>query len=263
MLVHTDEKLQDLYEKRLNWSETTKEMGFDIHNLLANLYSDESHFIFELLQNAEDVAATKAIVRLYPDHLSFSHNAEKKFSFDDVRAITAVGVSTKKNETNKIGKFGLGIKSIFSLCEHFDIHSGIYNLRIFDFVVPAPLAEEPESGTRFELWYKDPGSYDKIYQSLLRLPVHLLLFLNHLKHLEIWIGDELIISRNTVNINECEVKIQTETGDFFYRLYSEDRPDFVAKLAYQMQGTMIVGQKAAKFCDSRAAFKLRMPEFAK
>jgi len=52
--------LDELYEKRLNWVKANRENGFEdgIKRLLTELYPDNAHFIYELLQNAEDPGAT-------------------------------------------------------------------------------------------------------------------------------------------------------------------------------------------------------------
>ena len=51
--------------------------------LLTVLYSDKVHFIYELLQNAEDVGASKVQFILSADRLEFEHNGNQLF--DDRR----------------------------------------------------------------------------------------------------------------------------------------------------------------------------------
>ncbi|MCC6543073.1 MAG: hypothetical protein IT392_01045 [Nitrospirae bacterium] len=54
--------IEELKEKRLRWIGANRENGFEegILKLLTDLYPDKAHFIFELLQNAED-ATSKSI----------------------------------------------------------------------------------------------------------------------------------------------------------------------------------------------------------
>ena len=54
-------EFNELSLKRKSWVDTTKSNGFDngIKNLLTELYPDNAHFIYELLQNAEDTEATE------------------------------------------------------------------------------------------------------------------------------------------------------------------------------------------------------------
>ena len=87
-----------------------------IRLLLTDLYPDNAHFIFELLQNAEDMNATDVRFRLYPDHLEFDHNGTKRdFNIGDIDAITSIGNNVqKKNDPTSIGKFGVGFKAVFA-----------------------------------------------------------------------------------------------------------------------------------------------------
>ena len=49
--------------------------------LLAGHYSDSNHFVYELLQNAEDVRASKVVIEYYCDKLIFYHNGRCTWSF--------------------------------------------------------------------------------------------------------------------------------------------------------------------------------------
>lgn len=51
--------------------------------MLAGHYSDSNHFVYELLQNAEDERADKAVIEYYSDKLVFYHN-EDPFDEADV-----------------------------------------------------------------------------------------------------------------------------------------------------------------------------------
>ena len=45
-----------------------------IKNSVVEKYSDQAHFIYELLQNADDAMATTARFKLEPNRLIFAHN---------------------------------------------------------------------------------------------------------------------------------------------------------------------------------------------
>ncbi len=51
-----------------------------IKNSVVEKYSDQAHFIYELLQNADDAKATSARFKLCEDKLVFSHNGTRRFS---------------------------------------------------------------------------------------------------------------------------------------------------------------------------------------
>jgi len=87
--------ISELYNKRKKLVEYMKENNYNASEIIANLYSDVSHFIYELLQNAEDSEATFINFELKKDSLLITHNG-KLFNHNDVDAITTIGFSTKK-----------------------------------------------------------------------------------------------------------------------------------------------------------------------
>src|SRR5437773_2839214 len=109
--------------------------------LLADRYDDRTHFIFELLQNAEDALARRPdwggqrSVRFHLTHdkLSVSHFG-KPFDEADVRGICGIAESTK--ELTAIGRFGIGFKSVYALTNRPEIHSGDEDFAIESFVWP-------------------------------------------------------------------------------------------------------------------------------
>ncbi len=83
---------------------------------IIQLYTDKSHFVYELLQNAEDAGATKIKFEQYADRLVVLHDGHP-FSEEDLDDLCNIGTSHKPNDLNKIGKFGVGFKSVFGICE--------------------------------------------------------------------------------------------------------------------------------------------------
>ena len=79
-------------------------------------YPESAHFIYELLQNADDAEATDVYIILKKDCLFFKHNGKKHFDITrdeadpvgDINSITGIGDSSKVDIHNKIGKFGVG-----------------------------------------------------------------------------------------------------------------------------------------------------------
>lgn len=136
---------QDLIRKREDWVRVSKENKFDFDSLLAGLYNDPSHFIFEILQNAEDAAAKTVKFELHDDRLEIFHNG-KDFDADDINAITGIGLTTKKEDINAIGKFGVGFKSVFAITQSPAIHSGQYHFEIKDFVLPSLIDGDDQIG---------------------------------------------------------------------------------------------------------------------
>jgi len=97
--------------------------------LVAHLYADHAQFIFELLQNAEDADAKWIQFDLYPDRLVMRHNG-RQFTEADVRAVSAIAEGTKRDDLTKIGKFGIGFKSVYRYTNAPRIHSGGENFEV-------------------------------------------------------------------------------------------------------------------------------------
>ncbi|KAL5542662.1 hypothetical protein UlMin_010372 [Ulmus minor] len=126
-------------------------LGRALHCLSQELYSQDSHFLLELVQNADD--------NLYPENveptLTFILqdsgitvlNNERGFSAQNIRALCDVGNSTKKgSNAGYIGQKGIGFKSVFRITDAPEIHSNGFHVK-FDisdgqigFVLPTVVA---------------------------------------------------------------------------------------------------------------------------
>ena len=120
-----------------------KKRNFNLHSILAELYSRPSHFIYELLQNAEDAGAKKVQFVLTEEGLDTYHDG-REFNYKDIDGITSVGNTEKADDLTKIGRFGIGFKSVFAITSTPHIFSGYYNIKIENLFVPVPIPSEPE-----------------------------------------------------------------------------------------------------------------------
>ena len=121
---------------------------------IVDKYSDQAHFVYELIQNADDAGATEATFDVYEDRLVFIHNGTRHFhvsnpdtegedydshSLGDINAITGIGLSSKPDSNRKgntIGKFGMGFKSIFQYTSTPEIYDPNASFRITRQIVP-------------------------------------------------------------------------------------------------------------------------------
>lgn len=149
--------LDALRKKRERWVAASHENDFDrgIWNATVEKYADPAHFIFELLQNAEDADATWARFELTPDAVIFDHDG-RPFERRDIEGITGIGNTTKLEEANKIGCFGIGFKSVYVVAERPQVHCTIEGrsiaFAIRDLVVPELIAgAHGPASTRFIL----------------------------------------------------------------------------------------------------------------
>ncbi len=170
--------LRELAQKWQEWMDSNRKVGVEdwIKMMLTDLYSDKAHFIYELLQNAEDAQATRVSFKLNQDRLEFRHDGRRLFSEKDVESIISIGKSTKGDDHTNIGKFGVGFKAVFAYTNTPEIHSNGFHFRIRDLFVPEIVQAQPstEWGTRFVFPFNKPGkdpkkAYDEIKNGLSEL----------------------------------------------------------------------------------------------
>lgn len=173
--------------------------------LLADLYSDQTHFVYELLQNAEDAQATRVEFRLYEEYLEVEHNG-RLFNEADIRGICGLVEGTKNADLTQIGKFGIGFKSVYAHTRSPNVHSGEDHFAIQHYVRPYPIEPVPlpEDRTLFVFPFnhlqKSPEeSYSEIARRLTSLGIRTLLFLKNVEDISYWIenGAEGIYLRET------------------------------------------------------------------
>ena len=124
--------------------------GWDtaVLDLLGQLYSERTHFIFELIQNAEDAGATELSFELFSDRLEVRHDG-RPFTEADVRGVCGVGQSRKS--LTSIGQFGIGFKSVYAYTRTPRVYSAGEHFRIETYVRPFPVEplDLPDSVTLF------------------------------------------------------------------------------------------------------------------
>lgn len=176
---------------------------------IIKLYTDRSHFVFELLQNAEDAEAKRIRFVQFGDRLEVLHDG-KPFTTENLESLCDIGKSDKEGNLNQIGEFGVGFKSVFCICDtvrlfsepsHYDgnVDDDVipFSVEINDFTSPEDIAEEPmPSGytTRFVFPYAVGHSYsgfssmgdlvDTLSRKLQNLGITTLLFMKHLVLIE-------------------------------------------------------------------------------
>ncbi len=128
-----------IYEKNQDeWKALTREPQ-KYESLLAGHYSDSNHFIYELLQNAEDEHASRVIFEYYPEKLVFYHDGDP-FDEDDVTGVSSMLMGTKdRNSGQTIGRFGMGFKSVFKYTHQPEIYSDNEAFRIENYLLPVEI----------------------------------------------------------------------------------------------------------------------------
>lgn len=161
--------------------------------LLANRYDKRTHFIFELLQNAEDAlrrrpsgwdGRRRVAFDLSDNSLVVSHYG-RPFDEADVRGVCGIDESTKG--ITSIGRFGIGFKSVYSFTNRPEIHSGDEAFAIETYVWPVatkPRAHVPEqTQIILPLDAEDENAQSEIIEGLQTLGARTLLFLRNVKEI--------------------------------------------------------------------------------
>ncbi len=160
--------------------------------ILADRYDNRTHFIYELLQNAEDALARRnswsgsrsVTFDLSNTKLRISHFG-MPFTDDDVKGICGIAESTKG--LTSIGRFGIGFKSVYAFTDCPEIHSDAEHFAIDYFVWPRaiPAADTKPGETTFILPLRptDPEAHSEIVAGLRRLDLRTLLFLREIEEI--------------------------------------------------------------------------------
>jgi len=159
-------------------------------NPFTNLCSDRTHFIFELLQNAEDAlgrrgdnwrGSREVTFALAPDSLMLRHFGEP-FNGADVRSVCSYAESTK--DERSIGRFGIGFKSVYAFTDRPEIHSGDEDFAIESYVFPkrVDVTKRAKDETQIILPLKldNNTAQQEIAAGFRRLGPSVLLFLRHI-----------------------------------------------------------------------------------
>jgi len=206
--------LEELYQRRKMLADVlSMEEYSGIKSIVKDLYPDRVHFIYELLQNAEDANAHNALFILEDDGLIFEHDG-RPFNEADIEGISNIGRGTKSEDQNTIGQFGVGFKAVFAYTETPYIYSPTYSFKICDLVLPVEIPQKPNLNekTRFEFPFnnseKQAGeAYNEIRRGLSDLSDETLLFLSSIDKLTWQLSEENGCSLSRIEHSATHIEI--------------------------------------------------------
>jgi hypothetical protein len=225
-----NEGLEGLRKESIQWVEANQSKRFSgVTKLLTDLYPDNAHFIYELLQNAEDArekskrgSCGASVVRftLSDDALEFEHDGKGLFTLSDVESITGIGDSTKRDDPTSIGKFGVGFKAVFAYTDTPEIHSRDYSFCIRDLVVPEAINPKPidQQQTRFRFPFnnsKKPATkaVEEISNGLKTLGDNTLLFLQCIRKIEFLLPDGSLGTQERIEHGDGHLEIRSSSAE--------------------------------------------------
>lgn len=177
------ELFNKLHDRKIRDAETFNHEDYQgVKTSVVDKYPESAHFVYELLQNADDVFATYAEFMLFDEGLIFKHNGTIPFSISDegekplghINSITSIGNSSKRENYNKIGKFGVGFKSVFTYTDTPEIYDDKFWFKIENLIVPCWLNNDNKyrnkGETLFFIPFKDiESNHREILSRLLNL----------------------------------------------------------------------------------------------
>ena len=171
-----------------------------------SMYSDPTHFLYEILQNADDYGATEVFIKLSKDDIVIEHNGVP-FKEENVKAITYIGKSTSREDLVKTGRFGIGFKSVFAFTatpiiisdpEHFQIY-GLYRVREYPYPdgfsrsrtrIILPFNHGSKQPDFVEELMSKEEAYQQISECLVELDMNTLLFTRSIREIRWEIGEQ-------------------------------------------------------------------------
>lgn len=211
-----------------------------VQDTVVQKYSDEAHFIYELLQNADDARAKNARFNLTSHGLFFIHDGITRFSISQpdtledkeiekrdknngtlghVNSICSIGNSAKKIESNSIGKFGVGFKSVFQYTETPHIYDPNFQFKIERFIIPVKLSNDLENRQKDETVFYFPFNKSEMPAEKAHSDI-----LEKLKKL---VFPTLFLSR----LIEVKWEAETETGEYTKKCNKQKR---AGDISYEM-----------------------------
>lgn len=229
-LQELTKQLKDDYIREAKGERQTKRWLQDFNKEIQEIEQYRGREILELLQNADDARSTKVVIMLdtVVRRLIIANSGPETLPFSDggVESIMFANLSPK-NAPGLIGAKGLGFRAILNWANNVTVRSGnatiefrrdlvaaFWNKRMAKYISnpehmekarikgrPAPLAilalpnimerSTPNSTTEIELEYLSDHERN-IIEDLRQFKPESLLFLHHLKEIEIKINDETI-----------------------------------------------------------------------
>ncbi|OJJ46186.1 hypothetical protein ASPZODRAFT_2071477 [Penicilliopsis zonata CBS 506.65] len=195
----------------------------DLHRavdlLSKELYQIQTHFLLELLQNADDNTYKADVIPnltvTYADNYLQTECNEVGFTEENVEAICQIGQSTKRGENKNqgyIGEKGIGFKSVFKVATVVWIHSLEYSFK-FDSTkrlgMITPLwavfpQSTPQGGTAMCFQLSEHCDKKRLLQEITSFDANVLVFLRTLKQVTLNVNGDFhrVLRRKEGNRSE-------------------------------------------------------------
>ncbi|KAF4318610.1 hypothetical protein G195_008065 [Phytophthora kernoviae 00238/432] len=231
-----------------------------LKRLSDELYSESTHFVLELLQNADDNAYDDTVIPLGEFTLTENqdivfYNNERGFSPANIQAICDVGASTKgaSDSETSIGKKGIGFKSVFKVSDNPQVHSNGFHICFhaknaqhgngMGYILPYWLEDatqwRQQRGTTFVLPLNDASvqRVNDISLSLMMFEPSVLLFLRRICELRL----RDVVRRHALHFLKKEKQLQANVQ--IVQLYSRTLQQGKNDVEVAQQNWLVVKEK--------------------
>ena len=214
------------------------------------MYQDPTHFLLELLQNADDNTyednSTPKLKITYRDGFLRLDANEAGFRRADVQAICSIGQSSKEmkrsqHKTKRIGEKGIGFKALFRVADEVFISSGFYSFK-FDGSAPlgkitpiwASFPEERLKGfTSILLKLRQEKECILVVDQLRSFDSKVLMFLQKIKEIEIELATP---DSDSTKLTLRREDVDSPYGEFEWRRLTPDHSSPYLILHYPVRG---------------------------
>ena len=211
-----------------------EDMPYYFRIITEKVYSDRTHFVYELLQNAEDACERKRkstgekdfkiCFKLSKENLEVRHNGII-FQDSDIKRICDIEEKDiEEEDIIQIGKFGIGFKSVYAYTQSPKIYSGDNSFYIKNLVLPYRVERRTDLTDGETLFFipfnhkeiTPEEAYEKIGYRLKNFGMRTLLFLRNISEIS-WEMDGV----SGKYLRTCEFK----DGYRWVALHKDDKID--------------------------------------
>lgn len=226
--------------------------------------SYDGRSLIELLQNADDVGATKFYLYKINDFSFLVANNGRTFTGDDLTALCRSGASTKKRKSNTIGFRGIGFKSVVNYSNIVHLISGKIKVtfskeltqRTINSDINVPLIRIPHQFNEnkydniikkvindgFNTIFIFEISKSTLMQEIDNFDNTCMLFLKHVEQIIIDYNNYKIsaINRNIINNSFTLININTEKQDKNQWLIYNDGINNINSIAFKYENGKVI-----------------------
>lgn len=230
----------------------------------AQLSDDRLQGLAELLQNADDEGADSAHFLVDGDRLLFGHDGND-FTLPDVWGLTIPWLSEKTGKAEKLGRFGIGLKTLQSLSETLEGHNGHFHIRLGRSTIQ-PAEQDPK-------WPHQPAAVttvfvvpfqhgattqDEVAEWLQSWGDAGLLFLRTLRSVTLHDPDGKVVTRFTLERRDTET-LSFPNGEASRTMVTADNDR--SWLLYSRNAKSPTGHRAGKSHHNTTAVAVAFPRF--